>query len=65
MLLRLGLVTSLPAQLEALADADLVAAPDLDRYGMGAYRTFDPMVAAGHQAMAAALADRPDRWWTR
>jgi predicted acylesterase/phospholipase RssA len=55
MLLRLGQVTSLPAQADALADADLVASPDLEQYGMGAYRVFQPMVDAGYHTMQQAL----------
>jgi NTE family protein len=57
MLLRLGIVTSLPAHAQAVAESDVVARPALDGYGMGAYKTFDPMVGAGYEAMGAALAE--------
>ncbi|HYF47012.1 MAG TPA: cyclic nucleotide-binding and patatin-like phospholipase domain-containing protein [Acidimicrobiales bacterium] len=58
---RLGVVTSLAAQAAAAAAVDLYVEPDVARFGMVSYRSFDAIVTEGYRAMAAAL-ERGEGW---
>ena len=55
LLMRLGLVTSLPAQQSAIERSDLYIEPAVEGYGIASYRAFDDIVTAGYEATAAAL----------
>jgi predicted acylesterase/phospholipase RssA len=67
LLLRMGVVTSLSAQADAIRRSDLYVEPPVDQYGLSAYRAFDEIVDAGYRSAAEALevaAGAPELEWS-
>ena len=60
LLLRLGLLTSLPRQAAESKLADLYVEPPVSQFGMGQFARFDTIVEAGYDAMRRALDERGD-----
>jgi NTE family protein len=63
--MRLGLLSSLPKQLNALAQADLTVEPDVAHLAMGDYKKSAQAIEAGYQGMQRALDQHGDellRW---
>lgn len=54
-MMRLGLVTSLSAQADAVARADLCVDPPVADVGLADYRCFDRVVEAGYRSVASAV----------
>jgi predicted acylesterase/phospholipase RssA len=55
LLLRMGVVTSLSAQADAIRRSDLYVEPPVDDYGLSAYKAFDEIVEAGYRSAVDAL----------
>ena len=55
LLMRLGLLTSLPRQAEESRLADVYVEPAVSQYQMGQFGRFDAIVAAGYDAMRRSL----------